>query len=220
MSSDMLSVINELKSTIANLEAMVATATGQVETVVNKRGRPSKKASTAVEKPKRAPNAWILFNTRIDTLMKETEMTFKRVAEAKQFASKLKKEKAPADWTDDEILAARNEWAETHAILCPVCKIKVKDNPIQHNVCGRNFAEEYEKAGKGTFTQGITEWAKLAGMGDLLEEETVITVKKKPGRPKMTEDEKETAKMERAAKKGGGIDIGPPPATPKNAWAE
>jgi hypothetical protein len=241
MSSDMRSVINELKNTIASLEAMVTTVAGEVETVVKKRGRPSKKAiaaaaaaaaggGAAVEKPKRqvppGMKLWHEFNARIDALMKANEMNFKRVAEAKQFASLLKKEKATTLWTDDEILTARTRWADEHRPLCVVCHTDVKQNPTEHNVCGLSFAKDFEKSEKGTFTQGIAEWAKQSGVGDLLEDEPVTAEKKKPGRPKMTEEEKAAAKAAREAKKEGAEivttreSLGPPPGSRKVAWVD
>ena len=121
MAASMLSVLNDLKAKVASLEAMITAATGVVEgvaAVTKKRGRPSKAAVAAPAKPKKEMSvgmkAWHDFNMRIDTLLKANGIPFKRVAEAKQFASKLKKEKAVAEWTDEEILAAQTKWAEEH----------------------------------------------------------------------------------------------------------
>jgi hypothetical protein len=125
MAASMLSVLNDLKAKVASLEAMITAATGVVEgvtAVTKKRGRPSKAAAAlavaAPAKPKKEMSvgmkAWHDFNMRIDTLLKANGVPFKRVAEAKQFASKLKKEKALTEWTDEEILAAQTKWAEEH----------------------------------------------------------------------------------------------------------
>jgi hypothetical protein len=258
----MLSVVNELKTKIASLESMIAAASGVVDGVTaatKKRGRPSKAALAAAaaappvpEKPKKEMSAgmkaWHDFNSRIDMLLKENEMPFKRVAEAKQFASKLKKEKPVADWTDEEILAEREEWAEDHKPVCPECKEDATDKPSDHRECIRNFADEFVKAGKGDSTKAIAEWTKLSGIAELLQTEEEPAEKKKPGRPKMTDEQKAAAKAARAAKKADTVTVvneasvadeapvvvspakpsklGPTPGAPKKAegpkiaWAE
>jgi hypothetical protein len=240
MSATMLAVVNELKTKIASLESMIAAASGVVEGVTaatKKRGRPSKAALAAAaaappvpEKPKKEMSvgmkAWHDFNARLDTLLKENEMPFKRVAEAKQFASKLKKEKAIADWTDEEILAEREEWAEDHKPVCPVCKQDAVEKPAEHRECVRSFAEDYVQAGKGDSTKAIAEWTKLSGIAELVQPEE--TEKKKPGRPKMTDEQKAAAKAEREAKKADTVTVidsspvkntklGPAPGAPKKA---
>ena len=260
MSVTMLSVVNELKMKIASLESMIAAASGVVDGVTaatKKRGRPSKAALAAAaaappmpEKPKKEMSAgmkaWHDFNSRIDTLLKENEMPFKRVAEAKQFASKLKKEKTI--WTDEEILAEREEWAEDHKPVCPTCKEDATETPSEHRDCVRSFVEEYVKAGKGDSTKAIAEWTKVSGIAEMLQTEEEPAEKKKPGRPKMTDEQKAAAKAARAAKKADTVTVvdeasvayeapvvvspakpsklGPAPGAPKKvegpkiAWAE
>jgi len=252
MSATMLSVLNELKTKIASLESMITAASGVVEGVTaatKKRGRPSKAALAAAaaappvpEKPKKEMSvgmkAWHDFNSRIDMLLKENEMPFKRVAEAKQFASKLKKEKPVADWTDEEILAEREEWAEDHKPVCPECKEDATEAPSEHRDCVRSFAEEYVKAGKGDSTKAIAEWTKLSGIAEMIKADEEPAEKKKPGRPKMTEEQKAAAKAKREAEKVDkvtvveespvkkAVNLGPAPGAPKKAegpkiaWAE
>ena len=237
----MLSVVNELKAKIASLESMIAAASGVVDGVTaatKKRGRPSKAAlATApkVEKPKKEMSTgmkdWHTWCARLDTLLKHNEVSFKRVAEAKQFASKLKKEKAVVEWTDEEILVARAEWADAHAPVCPVCEKDATENPPDHRDCVRSFVDEFMKAGKGDSTKGITEWTKLSGITEYSEPETE---KKKAGRPKMTDEQKAAAKVARDAKKADTVTViektpvkpsklGPAPGAPKKptiAWSE
>ena len=243
MSATMLSVISELKTKIASLESMIATASGVVEGVAvatKKRGRPSKAALAAAaaappvpEKPKKEMSvgmkAWHDFNSRIDTLLKENEMPFKRVAEAKQFASKLKKEKPVADWTNDEILAKREEWAEDHKPVCPECKEDATETPTQHRDCVRSFAEDYVKTGKGDVAKAIAEWTKLSGVAEMIKADEEPAEKKKPGRPKMTDEQKAAAKAKREAEKVDkvtvveespvkkAVNLGPTPGAPKKA---
>ena len=237
MSATMLSVVNELKTKIASLESMIAAASGVVEGVTaatKKRGRPSKAALAAAaaappvpEKPKKEMStgmkAWHDFNARLDVLLKTNEMPFKRVAEAKQFASKLKKEKPVADWTDEEILAAREEWAEDHRPVCPTCKDDATENPSEHRECVRSFADEFMKAGKGDSAKAIAEWTKQSGITESVEPEEAE--KKKPGRPKMTDEQKAEAKAKRDADKVTvvqespvkAVNLGSAPGAPKKA---
>jgi hypothetical protein len=123
----MMVIVSDMKARIAALEAMLRVAGGAVETAVAAMspapkkagpGRPRKTPVANEEKPKREVSeglkAWHAFNARIDTLLKESESSFKRQAEAKQFASQLKKTKAPENWTDAEILQAHEDWLEQH----------------------------------------------------------------------------------------------------------
>ncbi len=128
----MMVIVGDLKARIAALEAMLRVAGGAVETAVAEvsvapkktgPGRPRKNAVPTEEKPKREISdglkAWHAFNARIDALLKESESSFKRQAEAKQFASSLKKSKAPESWTDTEILQAHEDWLEQHPSNLP-----------------------------------------------------------------------------------------------------
>jgi len=138
MSIEMLKIVAELKTKIAALEAMM--------------GAVSKKP--AEDKPKKplseGMKAWHAFNARIDALLKENNLKFKRVAEAKQFASKLKKEAEPSKWTDEEILAERASWAEEH----PATDTESSSEAVADS--------EEKKAGRPKMTDEEKAAAKLA----------------------------------------------------------
>lgn len=204
----MMSVITELKEKIAALEVMLGGAV-----------KPAK------EKVKReisdGMKAWHAFNARIDVLLKAGDVPFKRVAEAKQFASKLKKAKAVGEWTDEEILAARTEWTEEHKPTCPVCQEDaVEGGVMAHKSCVKRYASDFIAAGKGTASDAIADWSMACGITAAIAERTKVVVgeKKGVGRPKMTEEEKAAAKAARAAgtvtpqKKSK---LGPAPGAPK-----
>ena len=127
----MMVIVSDMKARIAALEAMLRVAGGAVDTAVAAVSVPPKKVGpgrprkdvAGGEKPKREISdglkAWHAFNARIDKLLKESETSFKRQAEAKQFASQLKKTKAPENWTDTEILQAHEDWLEQHPLTPP-----------------------------------------------------------------------------------------------------
>ena len=244
MSTEILTVFIEIKQKMAALEAMLADASGAVSKAVAKK---KARASPSDDKPKRGVSmgmkAWHEFNARIDTLLKDNEVAFKRVADAKKFASKLKKEKVMTSWTDEEILAAREVWAEEHEPTCSSCNIALSDADTDHRACARAFAEQFNAEGKGSITEGMKEWMQINGLAKLMEAAVAKAdeppaEKKKAGRPKMTAEEKAAAKVAREAKKLETVvvvseptppptpakkNIGPAPgapAKPKVAWAE
>ena len=94
--SQMKCQLSQMNDQISHVEAMH----GKKPTVP-KEDRPKREMSAGMK-------AWHEFNKRLDTLLAEKSVQFKRVAEAKQFASHLKKLKT--DWTDDEILEQRGTW--------------------------------------------------------------------------------------------------------------
>ena len=94
--SQMKSQLSQMNDQISHVEAMH----GKKPTVP-KEDRPKREMSAGMK-------AWHEFNKRLDALLAEKSVQFKRVAEAKQFASHLKKLKT--DWTDDEILEQRGTW--------------------------------------------------------------------------------------------------------------
>ena len=190
MAANMLKIVSELKAQIAALETMIGAASGAVAAVAAKK--------PVVEKPKKAlppgMKAWQEFNKRLRELLKTNESDL-AAAELMKFASKLKKEKVPAEWTDAEILEARAAWAEEHAPACPVCDKDVASDPPTHRDCARIFVSEFVTLGKGTDDEGLVEWTKLSGV-------TVAAPpaeKKKVGRPKMTEEAKAAAAAAKAA---------------------
>lgn len=93
-------------------------------------------------KEKRKPNAWILFNQRVDALMKENNTPFPRIGEAKKFASSLKKQKAYSLWTDAEIIAERTDWLMETVKSCIVCEENPKEDINQHRDCIVKFATD------------------------------------------------------------------------------
>ena len=94
--SQMKSQVSQMNDQISHVESML----GKKPTVP-KEDRPKREMSAGMK-------AWHEFNKRLDALLAEKSVQFKRVAEAKQFASHLKKLKT--DWTDDEILEQRGTW--------------------------------------------------------------------------------------------------------------
>ena len=244
MSTEILHVFTEIKQKMATLEKMLADASGAVSKAVAKK---KARAATSDDKPKKGISpgmkSWHEFNARIDTLLKDNEVAFKRVADAKKFASKLKKEKVMTSWTDEEILAAREAWAEEHEPTCSSCNIALSDADADHRACARAFAEKFNADGKGSIAEGMKEWAQINGLAKLMEAAVAKAdgspaEKKKAGRPKMTAEEKAAAKVAREAKKLETVvvvseptppptpakkKLGPAPgapAKPKIAWAE
>jgi hypothetical protein len=115
----MLTAVPMTAPVAAPVTAAPATAPADDSTSHKKRGRPSKKVvdPNAPPKEKRPPNSWILFSGRVEKLIRDAEKekdTAKeskmRTVTVKQFASSLKKEKADAEWTDADILAALDGW--------------------------------------------------------------------------------------------------------------
>jgi hypothetical protein len=239
MSTEILTVFTEIKQKMAALEAMLANASGAVSKAVAKK---KARAAPSDDKPKKGISlgmkAWHEFNARIDTLLKGNEVAFKRVADAKKFASKLKKEKVMTSWTDEEILAARDAWAEEHEPTCSSCNIALSDADTDHRACARAFAEQFNAEGKGSVMEGMKEWMQINGLPTVANADEPPAEKKKAGRPKMTAEEKAAAKAAREAKKLDTVvvvsepsppptpakkNLGPAPgapAKPKVAWAE
>lgn len=91
-------------------------------------------------KKERKPNPWILFNQRIDALMKENNTPFRNLGESKQFASSLKKQKAYEQWLDTDILAKRNDWLVEVLLACPVCDENPREDVMKHRECIVEYA--------------------------------------------------------------------------------
>jgi hypothetical protein len=71
----------------------------------------------APPKEKRPPNAWILFSTRVEELVRAAEAaagtpkeSVMKTVVVKQFSSYLKGQKAYEEWADDEITEAMTTW--------------------------------------------------------------------------------------------------------------
>ena len=218
-----MKIVADMKVQIAALEAALSVAGGAVAAVTGEKKRakkepgPKKEMSAGMKK-------WHDFNTRIDTLLKANDMKFKRVAEAKQFASKLKKMRE--EWADEDILAERRTWAEEHKPVCAVCSEDATTEPSTHDKCMASFVENYMAEEKGTKEQGMTEWLKLSGLSmPKADSDNDSTEPKKAGRPKMTDEQKAAAKAAREAKKAAEAPkkVATPTApkkTPRVAWSE
>lgn len=100
------------------------------------------KAMLNPEKKVRKPNPWILFNQRIDTLMKENNTPFTSMGESKKFAASLKKEKPYAEWLDQDIVDRRTDWLVNILLACPVCEENPQEDVQKHRDCIVEFATE------------------------------------------------------------------------------
>jgi hypothetical protein len=111
---------------IAVLKSEMATLRARVEMLEEQRSEmPAPAAQANKEKkekkpkkerdpnaPKREPNVWIKFTTRVNEILKENEMSMPG-AEQKQFSSSLKEKNADYDsWTLESILAERQSWVK------------------------------------------------------------------------------------------------------------
>ena len=100
------------------------------------------KAMLNPEKKVRKANPWILFNQRIDALMKENNTAFTSMGESKKFASSLKKEKPYAEWRDEDIVIRRTDWLVNILLVCPVCEENPQEDVQKHRDCIVEFATE------------------------------------------------------------------------------
>jgi len=198
-------MLKALESRVATLRSFIDTVESGVPLPAKKpRGRPPKAAAAPAgeDKPKRelsdGVKSWLEFNKRITDILAGEGAPFKRVAEAKQFASKLKKLREPSEWSDEEIVEQRKTWADEHQLPCPVCKSTSTENHEEHKECIRTLAETAVAEGR-TAEDAVKEWSKAVGAP--LPEEPA-TEKKKPGRPKKTDEQKAADKAAREAAKG------------------
>jgi hypothetical protein len=215
--AEMLTALSAIIGQAETLQAMVRAAHGAVIDVKEKKSKE--------DKPKREMSeglkAWHTFNKRIDTVLKEAEKTFKRVAESKKFASHLKKLKATEEWADAEILEEREKWVET-----PV-ETKVTEVTESAEV-SETSSDEGKKAGRPKMTEEekaaakVKREAKKAAMTE--EEIAAAKAKKEAAKAKkaaMSDEEKEAAKLKTPVKKSK---IGSAPGAPKKeakvAWAD
>lgn len=128
-------------------------------------------------KKARKPNTWILFNQRIDALMKDNNTPFPRIGEAKKFASSLKNQKAYADWTDADIISERTDWLMDTVKACVVCEENPKDDVTQHRDCVVKFATDEQIA-----KNPVGAW--LCASSALRTTITEVTVMNEEGQPK------------------------------------
>lgn len=217
----MLNTLSYMASQIEMLQAMLQGANGAVIELKEKTKKEIKE-----DKPKREMSeglkAWHTFNKRIDTVLKEAENTFKRVAESKKFASHLKKLKATEEWADAEILEEREKWVET-AVETKVTEVNESAESSE-----TSSSDEGKKAGRPKMTEEEKAAAKVkreAKKAAMTEEEIAEAKAKKEAtkakKAAMSDEEKEAAKVKTPVKKSK---IGSAPGAPKKeakvAWAD
>lgn len=183
---EMLNKLADMAAYIETLQAMVRAAHGKK--IDAKYGKKAKKEDKPKEdKPKReisdGMKAWHAFNERIDTLLKEASLTFKRVAEGKKFASHLKKLKPYDDWAAVEIMEEREKWVE------PVVETKVTE--VVSETSSTEGSEK--KAGRPKMTDEqkaaakVKRDAKKAAAGAAAAEAEAVAVARSttPSKPKL-----------------------------------
>ena len=150
---EMLNKLANMAGQIEMLQAMVRAAHGKK--IDAKYGKKAKEDKPKEDKPKReiseGMKAWHAFNERIDNLLKEASLTFKRVAEGKKFASHLKKLKPYDDWAAVEIMEEREKWVE------PVVETKVTEVVSE----GSSTEGSEKKAGRPKMTDEQKAAAKV-----------------------------------------------------------
>jgi hypothetical protein len=213
--TEILNTLSAMAAQIETLQAMVRAAHGAVIDVKSKK-------EIKEDKPKREMSdglkAWHTFNKRIDTILKDAEKTFKRVAESKKFASHLKKLKATEEWEDAEILEEREKWVET--------PVETKVTEVNESAeASEVSSDEGKKAGRPKMTEEEKAAAKLkreakkAAMSD--EEIAEAKAKKEAAKAKKAAMSDEEAKLKTPVKKSK---IGDAPGAPKKetkvAWAD
>ena len=201
MSAQMLKMIADMKAQLAAMEAALSGSAAVV-------------AAPAEPEPKRelsaGMKAWHERNMRLDKLLKDAGLPFKRVAEAKQFASMIwahekriyKDYGINKELRDDAILDERRRWARDHEPKCPTCYEDAREEPAKHGACATTFIQTFIDEGKGDKDAGMAAWLKACGIKAAKsdsEEEQAPAAPKKAGRPKMTEEQKAAAAAAKAA---------------------
>jgi hypothetical protein len=203
----MFKMIAEMK---AQLEVMGAQLAGMEDAMGGPRETTVAPAvaETVVEKPKeKRPLSQGLKNwhdrcQRLDAALKYHELSFKRVAEAKQFASMIyaKEKVIGREMKEAQIIEARRLWADDHKTLCAVCKTDATEDPSKHGDCATKFIHDFIQVGRGDKEAGMAAWLKASGLkAPKSESEGEEEAPKKAGRPKMTEEQKAAAKAAKAA---------------------
>jgi hypothetical protein len=204
MSAQMLKMIADMKAQLAAMEAALSgAAVGAAAPAAPAAVKPKRELSAGMK-------AWHERNMRIDALLKDAGLPFKRVAEAKQFASMIwKNEKKfekdfgiKKELPVEAILDERRRWARDHAPRCPVCEEDATEEPAQHSACATTFIKTFMDEGKGDKDAGMAAWLKACGIKAAKsdsEEEQAPAAPKKAGRPKMTEEQKAAAAAAKAA---------------------
>jgi hypothetical protein len=200
----MLKMIADMKAQLAMMEAAISGAQSVPVAAAAPAAAAPAAAAPAVEKPKRPLSEglkmWHERCKRLDATLKHFELPFKRVAEAKQFASSIyaKEKEAGIEMREDKIIEARRAWAEEHKPVCAVCKLDATEDPSTHGACAATYVQTFIDAGKGDKEQGMADWLKASGL-KMPKSDSEDEAPKKAGRPKMTEEQKAAAKAAKAA---------------------
>jgi colicin import membrane protein len=158
--AEMLNALSSIIGQAESLQAMVRAAHGAV---IDLKEKSKKEKVPKEDRPKREMSdgmkAWHEFNRRLDALMKEGGQTFKRVAEAKKFASHLKKLKAPEEWAAVEIMEEREKWVEPVADTT-VTEVSSDESTTETKNAGRPKMTDEEKAAAKAKREAMTDEEK------------------------------------------------------------
>ena len=116
--STLRGALEALEASLAKEERKRAAKKGTLPLPASPEASDAEGEAPAPEKPKRAPNSWIVFTQRVDALLKAHSVAGK-ATENKQFASSLKVKKAYSEWTDEEILAEKASWVKPEKLEMP-----------------------------------------------------------------------------------------------------
>jgi hypothetical protein len=105
------SALEAIEAALAKEEAKRAAKKGDMPALPASPDSSDAENEALADKPKRAPNSWIVFTQRVDALLKANNVSGK-ATENKQFASSLKMKKVYSEWTDEEILAEKVSWVK------------------------------------------------------------------------------------------------------------
>ena len=149
--AQMLEVIGALEARLTELKKMARSG-----------ARKGKSATSAPEKPKRPPTAWIQFTQRVRGVLAAAGQPFPRVADLMKFCKDLRTQKG-GDCADEEILALRTGWEPPTAVqavaavtgaeatdavpVCPTCEGDIGEDPEKHRACVRSVAAAAQAAG-------------------------------------------------------------------------
>lgn len=214
--SEVLIAMAELEKRLADLKILAARELG-AGTAAAVAVEPSAAAAAPVpaKKAVKPANAWIQFTQRVHKLLETNACPFEMAKHEKQFCAVLKAEKGYADWKDEDILTVRNGW-EPPVPLCTECSEELGEDAGAHRECLRAVGEKVAAEGKNV-DEAIRHWQHHMNGGKFAADGSIVE-KKKPGRPKMTEEQKRAAAVARGRKlKSGAVAAA---AVPAVAWTE
>lgn len=193
--------LTSILDTMLDMEKRLSELRDIINTMNAVPAKGAKEAKVAKVAKPRAENPWLTFNTRIDALMTANGETFASIGESKQFAAHLKSSKG-YEWTDEDILLARESWAADHPPICSICGEDPTEHLDEHRDCIITLVKDLTEKGK-KIANPVEYWMRTCGMKVVkslttIEEEP--KVQKKRGRPPMTDEQKAAAAAERLAK--------------------